>query len=364
MKVKEIVTLRQKPTKGGGQSLYLDYYINGVRYKEYLRMYLIPEKNRIDKSLNNETLRVAQSIRAKRIIDIQTSQGGFKKPINKRDLLLSEYLEQEAERYKNWGKEEYGKNILKIARWISKYKRANLREVDAEYFEGFFRYLEKNEISQSTIYAYYSTLRTQFNNAYKNNLVVESPFGKMQNNQKPKKPDTHREYLTLEEITRLMDAPIRKDVIARAFLFACFTGLRLSDIEALTWEKIRKTDNGYQVEATQIKTKRLVSIPLSENALNQLSARPKDEKQRVFATLPTRTEINKTLKEWCKRAGINKHISFHCSRHTCATLMLTYGVDIYTVSSILGHTNIDTTQIYAKIVDAKRAAAINLIPTI
>lgn len=364
MKAKELVTLRQKPTKGGGQSLFLDYWINGVRYKEYLRMYLVPEKTRLDKSINNDTLKTAMAIKAKRIVDIQNSQGGFKKPINGKDRLLTEFLKNQSDKYKDWGKDEYSKTIMKIATWVNKYKRINLRDVDAEYLEGFFRFLAKSGRSEGAIYQYYTTMRTLFNNAYKDNLIVESPFLKMQNNQKPKKPDTHREYLTLEELTKLMETPIKKDVVAKAFLFSCFTGLRISDIEALTWDKIRKTDKGYQVEATQQKTKRLVSVPLSENALRQLPPRPENEKKRVFDTLPTRTEIGRLLKNWCKKAGITKNISYHCSRHTCATLMLTYGVDIYTVSSILGHNNIETTQIYAKIVDAKRVEAINLVPTI
>jgi len=74
--------------------------------------------------------------------------------------------------------------------------------------------------------------------------------------------------------------------------------------------------------------------------------------------------VNDTLQHWAKVAGITKHISFHAARHTHATMMLTLGADLYTVSKLLGHKNIATTQIYAKIVDKKKEEAIGLIPNL
>jgi site-specific recombinase XerD len=70
------------------------------------------------------------------------------------------------------------------------------------------------------------------------------------------------------------------------------------------------------------------------------------------------------LKQWVLKAGITKHITFHCARHTFATMLLTYGTDIYTASKLLGHKEIRTTQIYAKIVDAKKEDAVNALPGI
>lgn len=362
MKVKELVYLREKPNRNGGSALFLDYYINGVRYKEYLKMYIVPERTKMDKYLNAETRKTALAIKAKRVLEIQNSQGGFRKPIKMKDMLVSDFLVEQSKRYIDWGKEEYAKTLIKIAKWIGKYKRDNLRNVDAGYLEGLFIFLKKHGRSDNTIYLYYSTLRTQFNNAYKLGLIADNPFNKMEANQKPKKPENHREYLTLEELRKLMATPCKDPLVAKAFLFSCFTGLRISDIEALTWDKILKTDSGYQIEATQKKTKKIVVVPLSENAINQLPPMPK--KGGKVWNLVSRSEINRRVQQWVKAAGIDKHISFHCSRHTCATTMLTCGVDIYTVSSILGHTNIETTQIYAKIVDAKKVAAVNLVPTL
>jgi len=104
-------------------------------------------------------------------------------------------------------------------------------------------------------------------------------------------------------------------------------------------------------------------VPLSENALAQLPE-VKERRGAVFCGLPNRGGIGDNLKRWMKAAGVAKHITFHCSRHTYATLLLTYGAGIYTVSSLLGHSSVQTTQVYARIVSEERRAAVACIPGI
>lgn len=171
-----------------------------------------------------------------------------------------------------------------------------------------------------------------------------------------------RSYLTLEEVRRLAETPCRVDGLKHAFLFACFCGLRYSDIRALTWKSIRDMGDGrLQIEIIQQKTQEAVYLPLSENAVAQLPARGNAE-DAVFK-LP-RGHTGEAVAAWAAAAGIEKHVTFHVARHTCATLLLTFGADLYTVSKLLGHTNVKTTQVYAKIVDEKKRAAVELIPTI
>jgi len=112
------------------------------------------------------------------------------------------------------------------------------------------------------------------------------------------------------------------------------------------------------------KTKHSVSVPLSENALAFLPERGEDgDNDRVFKNLPEQPgNADARLHTLIRHAGINKKVSFHVGRHTFATLTLTYGADLYTVSKLLGHCNIRTTQIYAKIVDEQKRKAVNLIP--
>lgn len=150
-----------------------------------------------------------------------------------------------------------------------------------------------------------------------------------------------------------------------AFLFACFTGLRYSDIYRLTWGELATgPDGNTRIETKMKKTGKDLYMPLSENALQWLPERGnKPDTSRVFCKLPDQAgNADARLHTLAKHAGIGKKVSFHVARHTFATLTLTYGADLYTVSKLLGHTNVRTTRIYAKIVDANKCKAVNLIP--
>ena len=148
--------------------------------------------------------------------------------------------------------------------------------------------------------------------------------------------------------------------LKRAALFSALTGLRHSDIQKLTWGEIQKEGDSYRLHFTQQKTKGVEYMPISEQAY-QLCGEPKEPNQLVFEDLPDPAWISKPLQRWIKAAGISKKITFHCFRHTYATLQLAGGTDLYTVSKMLGHTDVKTTQIYAKIVDEKKNQAVNAI---
>lgn len=386
MKEKESVSLRKKPMKNGGSSLFLDYTIDGVRYKEYLHMYIKPEQTRIDKLQNVETMKTAQAVKAKRIVDLQNGLSGFCTKRTK-DISFVDFLQQQIDDYTGQGKTEYAHTIRKIQSWLKRYgHKVALRRVDKEYMIAFFDFArkgipeqEKKErqkqmsgkltgrrmnladgLSDGTISAYYSTLGTLFNNAVRSHLIDRNPLHDMSAAEKPKRPESEREYLTLDEVHKLMDTRCGNENVKRAFLFSCFTGLRLSDVETLTWDKIRNVAGGKEVATRMIKTRRFIYVPLSENAQSFL---PKygPKKGKVF-NLPARADINPDIKNWVKRAGIKKHITYHCSRHTYATLLLTYGADIYTVSKLLGHSDVSITQVYAKVIDKKKQEAVDLIP--
>lgn len=357
---KELVTLRKRKMKDGGYSLLLDYMIDGVRTRESLKLYLVPERNKIDKYQNQETMKVANALKAKRILQLQGVLTGVKHA-QRRDMSLTDYLEQQQESYREQGKGSYALTLGKIRRWLLKYgHKATLRTLDKEFILGFCKFMKDGGLSDGTICMYFANLNTVLNNAIRGELADDNPIRRIEISKKPRKPDTQREYLTLDELKRLIGADCKNDNVKRAFLFACFTGLRLSDVESLNWEQIRKSGDGWQVEKRMIKTGRIIYAPLSANAISQL---PDRREGKVFK-LPWRDAIGDCLQRWVKSAGINKHITFHSSRHTYATLLLTYGANIYTVSALLGHASVNTTQIYAKIVDENKRRTVNLIPDI
>ena len=146
-----------------------------------------------------------------------------------------------------------------------------------------------------------------------------------------------------------------------AFIFSCLTGLRWSDINKLLWSEVQHSnDNGYYIRFRQKKTKGAETLPISEQAFGLLGERQAPE-ERVFKGLKYSAWHNLKLQQWMMKAGISKTITFHCARHTYATLQLTAGTDIYTVSKLLGHKELKTTQVYAKIIDEKKQEAANKI---
>jgi integrase len=171
-----------------------------------------------------------------------------------------------------------------------------------------------------------------------------------------------RGYLEINEIEKLVNTPITNTEIKKAFLFSCFTGLRQSDIRNLQWKDI--SDN--TITISQQKTKTALIIPLGKAALNIL----RSDKilhlpdVKVFNLPKDRSTINRHLSRWFERAKINKKAFYHLSRHTFATLNLTSGNEIYTVSKLLGHKSLKTTEIYANIIDEKKKEAVDRLPDI
>ena len=149
--------------------------------------------------------------------------------------------------------------------------------------------------------------------------------------------------------------------VKNAYLFSCFCGLRISDIIGLKWKNVYIDNGQYRLEVVMQKTKEPIYLPLSQEALRRLPGHgEKTAEDRVF-DLSSPTYINVILKPWAKAAGIDKHFTFHTARHTFATMMLTLGVDLYTTSKLLGHSDVQVTQVYAKIVNRKKDEAVNLV---
>lgn len=167
-----------------------------------------------------------------------------------------------------------------------------------------------------------------------------------------------------KELKRLIGTECKYEIMKQAFLFSCLCGLRVSDIRKLKWNDLQKSGERIRIEIKMQKTKEPLYLPISDEALKWLPQQNEAKGDDLIFPLTHEGTINKILQKWAKDAGIIKHISFHVARHTHATMMLTLGADLYTVSKLLGHKNIATTQIYAKIVDKKKEEAISLIPNL
>lgn len=213
---------------------------------------------------------------------------------------------------------------------------------------------KKGTLSQNSAATYFSIVKAGLHRAFIDEYLTVDIAAKVKGISELK---VKRETLTLEEAELLAQTPCENEVLKRAFFFAILTGIRLCDIHELTWGEIQKTSTGWRVDFTQRKTHVVDYLPINEQAYS-LCGEPGEHDQQIFAGLTGSSWISRPLKKWIAASGIKKHITFHCSRHTFATLQLENGTDIFVVKGMLGHTNVKTTQIYAHIVDkSKRNAA-------
>ncbi|MCH7972545.1 MAG: site-specific integrase [Bacteroidetes bacterium] len=343
------VTLRKKKLKDGRFSFYLDIYHQGARRYEYLSI-----QTSKDKLHNKELLKIAQQVRNKKELELQSNNYNFIPEFKSRTSLKS-YFQSIADQK---GKSSLEQSSLKhLKDFVS--KDIMFQEIDEVWLEKFKEYLLK-KVSQNSAFFYFRVLRSVFNKAKRDKIILKNPAENVKNFQyKQSKID----FLGQREIELLAKSVCKAPEIKRAFLFSCFTGLRFSDIKALKWESIK----GNQLEIKQIKTNDVLYLPLSTTALNLLSNGNKNvhhfPNQLVFE-IHSRVYTNRILKEWFAAVGIKKNAHYHISRHTFATLSLTAGVDLYTVSKLLGHKNFKNTQVYANIIDEKKKQAIDNLPVV
>jgi len=368
---------KRKQTKNGSISLYLEIYKGTtatpegktkiLRDYEYLDLYLIDKpRNPVDKQHNKETLQLAQSIKAKRELEIKNGQYGFASSF-KADTNFIQYFKEQAEKrlpskgsYANW--DSSLKHLIRFAG-----EKVTFREIDTGFCERFKEYLinkakisSGKNLSSSSTSSYFSKFRACLKKAVKEKVILSNPCDDVSN---PKVVENKREYLTLDELKAVAQADCRYDVLKRAFLFSCLTGLRWSDIQKLLWSEVRQSNDGCKIVFNQQKTKKLEYLDVSKHATIYLGDRG-NSNERVFQGLKYSAWMNVALQQWVLRAGITKKITFHCARHTFAVMQLTLKTEIYTLKELLGHRHLKTTEIYSEIVNSLKKEAVDKIPDI
>lgn len=378
-KAKDPIRLWFKKLASGSQAVYLVYHSHGKRTYENLGLYIIPERTQADKAQNANTLLTVNTIKAQRIVELANDKAGIKQDKARGKMLLVDWLEHfKAIKLRNGQSKSNAVTINNLILHIKAYKgdAIMMKQVDKAFCEGFITYLstcktigtlkpKKGEhkpkpMAKATATLYFNTFVCALNSAVKAEIIESNPVAKIdKDTKKPiKNQGSTRTYLSLDEIKALMGAKCPNEELKRAFFFACFCGLRISDIKKLTWAEIQQDGEQLIVNTTMKKTGKAIVLPISKEAAKWLPKR--GDNDIVFCNLPTQSTINEDMKVWAERAGITKDIVFHTSRHTFATTALTLGADLYTTSKLLGHQNLRTTQIYAEIVNQKKTDAVNL----
>ena len=367
-KVKEPIRLRMKELANGSKSLYLDIYRDGKRSYEYLKMYIIPETDDNARRQNAATMTAANTIKSRRIIELTNGEAGIKRADNKETVLLLDWLNTYMENQQKRGKKD-GHQIKVAIQILKDYagERVTMEQVDKAFCQGYIDYLlteyrpQGKPVSRFTAQNYYRVLNGALNAAVRADVIKLNPFTKIGNSDKIRRPESKREYMTIEELRALIATPMKNEAVKQAYLFSCFCGLRISDIIGLKWGNVYVDNGQYRLEVVMQKTKEPIYLPLSPEALRWMPERGEKTAEDAVFDLPSVTHVNILLKPWAKAAGIDKRFSFHTARHTFATMMLTLGADLYTTSKLLGHTDVKMTQVYAKVVNRKKDEAVNLV---
>lgn len=366
------VTLRTKPLKDGNKSFYLDIYDNGQRRYEYLHLYLVPETNAAARRMNEEAAKKALELKSKYILGTYQAEKESAHS-NEEGITLLSWIDTCMEKIDNGMKlaanPSYRANLMKKALegHLTKIRKPQILLVDfgKRQLQGFLAYLKScnsakgKPFSACSLRNYQQSLVLVFNRAKREGLTKESPFNLLERGEKFPVKCTPHDFLTIEEIQRIADAKGGNQQMRTAFLFACLTGLRFSDIKSLKWGHIKQIGDCSFIVKEQKKTQVKVSIPLCQTALLFLPEHGGDD-DLVFH-LPRNRGYDKTFKRIVQAAGIDKHITFHSARRTFASLTIRTSHDMKTVSSLLGHTNVVMTQRYTDDMMDSRLMAVSLM---
>lgn len=358
------VRLRRKAITKGRETLYLEFYppircktTMKLVHKEYLGIYVYQNpQNEIQREYNQEMLYKAEGIQSMRIQSLINEEYGFLDKQRMKSDFLAYFKSIAWKKHQKW---------QVCYRHFSNFMdgHCTFGEVTVDLVRRFGQYLlttnqlkfEKKKMKQNSAAGYFSTFRALLKIAYRDKMIRENINDFLD---KIEYEDTKKEFMTLDELKQLANTPCEIPVLRKASIFACFTGLRLSDILQLEWEHIiPASDGGYCMRIRTEKTETEATLPISDEALEFCGERGEG---KVFKGLQ-RGMAQHPLRRWIKKSGIQKHITFHCFRHTFATLQIAMGTDIFTVSKMLTHKNVSTTQIYAELVNEKKRESANKI---
>lgn len=365
--------LRRRKLADGRISLFLDRSVDGGHEYKFLQLYLLPETSSTAKRQNARTLREAEDILQMRTEALLNARVETELVGSGAGVLLSDWLQTSCNNHKMRGLRDY-EGILTLRKILLTFRpNVRLSEIDKQFcldMIDWFRNTYINKRTGTTIGArtadtYCQRFRTALNEAVREGLIDKNPWNRLETIEKIKKPESKREYLTIDEIRSMIATDCPNGLVKRAYLFSCFTGLRISDVRNLKWGDIYHENGQAFVSVVMKKTTKPLYIPLSGQALKWMPEKGESTSDDyVFGNLVNYGNVNENLKKWAKAAGIRKHISYHTSRHSFATMMLTLGADLYTVSKLLGHSSVKHTQIYARIIDRKKDEAVNLADSV
>ena len=379
--------LGAKILSDGRESLFLDYYFGYQmvysekldkqvakkdRKREFLKLYLWQApRTPLERQQNKETLKLAKNIRFERGQQLLESVEGYRLK-KERDINFLDYFQAYIDKYT---KKDI--RMLKIAyqRFIDflndtpeykKYaKKIKPEQITKDMVEAFTEYLQGRSVGEGA-HSLYARFKKVIKYAIEHDAMLKNPCTGI--TIKVDDQQLRKEVLSPEEIQQLIATHYEHENpnIRRAFIFCLYCGLRYCDVKDLTFANVDFSNKLLKFEQNKTKGHSASSgvvIPLNDGIL-KLIGEPSnpDKRDEVIFPLPSYEMCLKALRRWVKRAGINKHISWHCARHSFAVNILNNGANIKTVASLLGHSGLKHTEKYTRAIDSLKQEAINSLP--
>jgi len=362
----------------GRGSLYLlyNYGYNGatgktVRKKEFLSLYITGSpRTPIERQQNKETLELAKKVKQERGQQMLEDREGYR--LQQKGINLFVYFASFIEQSGVADKHVLEGALKNFQDFISEEypqfaNRIEPKNLSREMMERFAHYIEDVHTGEG-IRTYWQRFKRLINYAVEKGVIKKSPCLRI------KVMNTNdilgKDILSREELQQLFATHYQKEseTIRRAFALTCFTGIRHCDLATLTYGNIDYSNHLMTFRQSKVQHDSSVSgvpIPLNDTLLAIIGEKPERAKDSdlIFA-LPSIEASNKALRHWTKRAGIDKHITWHCGRHSFATNLLSNGANIKVVSELLGHSSLKFTQKYVRALDDQKKAAINSLPQI
>lgn len=396
-KTKENPRLEQNILLDGRISLYLEYYLgreqkpvldkygNQVYYtagamagkpkfsvkhnrkKENLNLYLLDKpRTPIERQTNKETLELALKIRAEREQEFKEDTLGYRLK-KERNINFLDYFQSYIDRYTKKDIRMLEGVLKRFKDFLSENYPEYARVVKPEQLTKdmmvmFVEYLQAKSVGEGAK-GYYQRFKKVIHHAIDNEVMLKNPCKgvvcKVDDQMLRKDVLSNDEIMALLETTYTGQNP----EIRRAFIFCLYTGMRHCDVIELKYRNVDYSNRLLRFEQLKTKGKSASSgvvIPLNDGLL-KLIGESKEKDDFIF-TLPSHTMCNKALKRWVARAGIDKHITWHCGRHSFAVNILNNGANIKTVASLLGHNGLKHTEKYTRAVDELKQKAIDSLP--
>lgn len=379
--------LGAKVLSDGKESLFLDYYFGYTkeinertgkevvkvdRKREYLKLYLWQApRTPIERQQNKETLELAKKIRFERGQDLLESVEGYRLKKD-RDINFLDYFQSYIDKYT---KKDYRMIVIALKRFrdflhdtpeYNKFeKRIKPEQITKDIVEAYTEYLQSRSVGEGAK-SIYARFKKVIKYAVEHDVISKNPCNGIVI--KVDEQILKKEVLSPEEIQRLIATHYDNENpnIRRAFIFCLYCGLRYCDVKDLTFANVDYSNKLLKFEQNKTKGHSAnsgVIIPLNDGILSLIGEpiSPNNRDEAIFS-LPSYEMCLKALKRWVKRAGINKHISWHCARHSFAVNILNNGANIKTVASLLGHSGLKHTEKYTRAIDSLKQEAINSLP--